>query len=301
MTVVSPSRVAIIINPISGTGGRPEAMRARVRLAGTLAQAHGLEPLIFVSERHGHIRELAQGARDAGATEVIAWGGDGTIHDVASVLAFGTATLGIVPSGSGNGLARELGLPLTPAEAFAVALGGRDRVIDCGEVDGRLFFNIAGIGLDARIAHQFAALGHDRRGFRRYLEIGAREIFRYQPDDYTIRVGEQSIQSRATLVAIANGRQYGNGAAIAPKARLDDGVLDVVVIDHRPALRALTQVWRVFAGQIDRVPGVHVLRGTDMEITSGRPMGYHLDGEIHTGGTTLRARVHKAALRVRVP
>jgi YegS/Rv2252/BmrU family lipid kinase len=296
----SSSRVAIIINPISGTGGRRGVLRDRVSMAGALAQRHGLDPLISVSERPGHIRELAQSALDAGATAVLAWGGDGTINEIGSVLAFRHATLGIIPSGSGNGLARELRIPLTAPEAFAVALGGDDRVIDCGELDGHLFFNIAGIGVDARIAHEFAAHGLERRGFRRYLEIGARELFRYRPDAHTIRVDAGTVRSHAMLIAIANGRQYGNGALIAPHARLDDGQLDVVIVEHRPAWRALVQVPQVFLGKVDRVSGVTIVRGERIEITSGRPMIYHCDGETHVGGAVVRARVHPAALRVRV-
>ena len=295
------SRVAIIINPISGTGGRRDVLHDRVSVAGALAQRHGLEPLMFVSERRGHIRDLAHSALAAGATTVLAWGGDGTINEIGSVLAFREATLGIIPSGSGNGLARELRIPLRAPEAFAVALGGADRVIDCGELDGHLFFNVAGIGVDARIAHEFSTHGLERRGFRRYLEIGARELFRYRPDVHTICVDAASIRSHAMLIAIANGRQYGNGAVIAPHARLDDGQLDVVVVEQRPAWRALMQVPKVFLGKVDRVRGVSILRGERVEITSGRPMIYHCDGETYAGGASLRARVHPQALRVRAP
>ena len=295
------SRVAIIINPISGTGGRRDVLRARVSMAGALAQRHGLEPMVFVSERPGHTRELAQSALDAGATTVLAWGGDGTINDIGSVLAFRQATLGIIPSGSGNGLARELRIPLTAPEAFAVALGGDDRVIDCGELDGHLFFNIAGIGVDARIAHEFSTHGLERRGFRRYLEIGARELFHYRPDAHTISVDADSVRSHAMLIAIANGRQYGNGALIAPHAKLDDGQLDVVIVEHRPAWQALLQVPKVFLGKVDRVRGVAIVRGEHVEITSGRPMIYHCDGETHAGGAVIRGRVHARALRVRAP
>jgi diacylglycerol kinase (ATP) len=295
------ARLPIIINPISGTGGKRDVLRSRVAMAESLADVHGRDPLVLVSERPGHTRELAQAALEGGAGEIIAWGGDGTINDVASVLAFHDATLAIIPSGSGNGLARELRIPLTAPDAFAVALGSRERVIDCGEIDGHLFFNIAGIGLDARIAREFSATGLARRGFRRYLEIGARELFRYRPDEHTIRVDGQTLRSHAMLVAIANGCQYGNGAKIAPHACLDDGQLDVVVVEQRSPWRSLAQVGRVFLGQIAAVKGVTIMRGADVEITSGRSVIYHVDGEPHVGAAVVHARVHPGALRVRVP
>jgi len=294
-------RVAVIINPISGTGGRLDIARARAEKAAALLLARGREPDVFLTERVGHARELAASALSHGVPLVIAWGGDGTINEVASVLAFSPAALGVIPSGSGNGLARELGIPFEPEKALAVALDGRELVIDAGELDGRLFFNIAGIGLDARVAHEFAAGGLVRRGFARYLEITARELFTYQPDEHTIVTDGEPQRERALLIAIANARQYGNGAIIAPEARVDDGLLDVVVIAHRSPLRALMQVPRVFLGQIARVPGVTMRRAADVEITSARPVLYHVDGEPFVGGASIRARIQPRALRVKVP
>jgi len=292
---------AVIINPISGTGGRPEVARARVELAASILRARQIEAEVHVTERPGHGRELARVALARGAGLVVAWGGDGTVNETASVLAFTTATLAIVPSGSGNGLARELGLPLNPRDAFEVAFGGVSRVIDAGEIEGRLFFNIAGIGLDARVAHRFAAGGLVRRGFARYLEIAVQELFTYRPEEHAIAVDGDVVRSRALVVAIANGRQYGNGAIVAPHASLDDGLLDVIVVEQRPLALALLQVPHVFAGTIDRVPGVITRRGRSVEITSGEPVIYHVDGEPFVGAASISARVRPGALRVRAP
>ena len=191
-----------------------------------------------MTERPGHARELAAAALARGVSTVLAWGGDGTVNEVASALAFRDAALAIIPSGSGNGLARELGIPLEPAGAFAVAFEGRELVIDAGELDGHLFFNIAGIGLDARVAHGFSAGGLRPARLCTVLEIAARELFTYNPEVHTIVTDGGSLRERALLIAIANARQYGNGALIAPWARVDDGQLDVVVIEHVAAARA---------------------------------------------------------------
>jgi diacylglycerol kinase (ATP) len=294
-------RVAVIINPISGTGGRLDVARARAEHAAALMESRGLAPHVFLTERPGHAHALAAATLRQGATLVLAWGGDGTVNEVASALAYHDAAIGIIPSGSGNGLARELGIPLTPDAAFGVAFDGRDFVMDAGEIDGRLFFNIAGIGLDARVAHEFAAGGLVRRGFARYLEITARELFTYRPDEHTIVTDGEQLRQRALLIAIANARQYGNGAIIAPDARLDDGRLDVVVIADRSPLRALLQVPRIFMGQIARVPGVTIRTAVEIEVVSGRPVIYHVDGEPFVGGASIRARTRPKALKIRTP
>jgi YegS/Rv2252/BmrU family lipid kinase len=296
-----PAQVAVIINPISGTGGRLDVARARAEHAAALLAASGREPQVFLSERAGHARDLTAAALARGVRLVFAWGGDGTVNEVASVLAFREATLAIVPSGSGNGLARELGIPPNPDGAFAVGIDGDELLMDAGELDGRLFFNIAGIGLDARVAHEFAAGGMVRRGFARYLEITARQLFTYHPDEHTIVTDGHVLRERALLIAIANARQYGNGALIAPQARVDDGRLDVVVIAHRSPLRALLQVPRVFQGRIADVPGVTMLTTTAVEITSARAVAYHVDGEPFAGAASIAGRVRPRALRVKVP
>jgi len=294
-------RAAVIINPISGAGGRPEVARRRAELAAALMSGNGVAGDIFVTERPGHARELAQAVLAQGVSLVIAWGGDGTVNEVASALAFRDAALAIVPSGSGNGLARELAIPFDPSAAFAVALGGAERVIDAGELDGRLFFNIAGLGLDARVAHQFAAHGLVRRGFVRYLEIAARELFTFEPHEYTIVADTVRVHSRAMIVAIANGRQYGNGALIAPAARLDDGRLDVVVVDHRSLFATMREVPKLFRGTLGQARGVRMLTASTVEVTSTEQVRYHVDGEPFVGGATIHAQIRPSALRVRVP
>src|SRR5690606_17971722 len=125
-----------------------------------------------------------------------------------------------------------------------------------GELDGRLFFNVAGVGIDARVAYEFAAQGLVRRGFGRYLQVAARELYTYNPAEQTVVTDGVAHRTRALLVALANSRQYGNGALIAPHARLDDGQLDVVIVEDRPLWRALLQVPRLFTGHLDRAPGV---------------------------------------------
>ena len=276
-------------------------MRGRAELAASLVAARGFDVQVFVTERPGHARELAAAVLEQGVRRILGWGGDGTVNEIGSAIAFRDATLGIIPSGSGNGLARELAIPFDPARAIEVALGGREYYIDAGELDGHLFFNVAGLGLDARVAHRFAAGRLVRRGFARYAVITARELFTYKPSEHTIVADGASMRAQTLLIAIANSRQYGNGAVIAPDARLDDGKLDVVVVAARSAIAALAQVPRVFMGQMSRIPGVATCTAVDIEITSAGPVVYHVDGEPYVGGASIAARAHPGALRVAVP
>ena len=301
ISVAEPS-IAVIINPISGTGGRIDVGRARAAQAADLIAARGGNPsLVFLTERPGHARELAAAAIAHGVDTVVAWGGDGTMNEVATALAFTDTALAMIPSGSGNGLARELKIPFDPVAALDVALRGREIVMDAGEIGGRFFFNIAGIGLDARVAHRFAVEGLERRGFSRYMALTIRELSGYVPDQLTVTTESSSITKRVLLVAIANGRQYGNGAIIAPAARLDDGRLDVVIVGHRSALRACVELPLVFIGCAGHVGGVTMETAESVEVTSPHPVLYHLDGEPIAGTLSIRARARPRALRIKLP
>ncbi len=288
--------VAIIVNPFSG-GATPAQGRRRAELASDVLTKFGEESDVFVTERRGHARELAAAAVRRGARLVIAWGGDGTVNEVGSALVFGLTALGIVPSGSGNGLARELGVDRKPDRAIAEALRAAPRSIDAGELGGRMFFNIAGLGFDAHVAACFDRDSAGRRGLSTYARLTAREMWGYQTCSYRI---DDTVVSRALLVTIANSSQFGNGARIAPLARVDDGRLDLVVFEETSRLRAIATIPRLFVGGFDRVKGVSVRQIERLTIESDRPMVFHVDGEPAEGGVTLDARVHPAALRVAV-
>ena len=298
MSTASGGRVAVIINPISGLGVRPDAARQRAELAAACLEAHRVDADIFVTERRHHARELAQAAVAHGATTVIAWGGDGTVNEVASALVFRDAALGVVPSGSGNGLARELGLPFEPRAAFELALGMRRRRIDAGELGGHLFFNVAGVGLDAEVAHRFAAGGLARRGLTMYVTRSAQALLSYRAMPVTLAVDGVAREVRPLLIAFANARQYGNGALIAPRARIDDGRLDVVVVDDRWLPGIIRRVPALFRGKLADVPGVTMLTAVAAEVTAPGTIRYHVDGEPCESTGTLRAAARPSALLV---
>ena len=267
-------------------------------MATDVVRQHGEDAQVFVTTHGGHARELAKTAVAAGARLVIAWGGDGTINEAASALAFGHVPFGIIPAGSGNGLARELAIPSEPRQAIAKALHATPRPIDVGEIEGRFFVNLTGIGLDAHVAARFNAPDNPRRGFRGYIAITTRALFTYVPQRYRITADARHVERTALLVAIANSPQFGNGARIAPGAVLDDGLLDVVTIEERSRFATVCNMPRLFNGTVGRIPGCTIDRARDITIEADSPMTFHVDGEPVEGGTRLHARVHHHALRI---
>ena len=202
---------------------------------------------MFVTERRGHARELAAGAVARGARLIVAWGGDGTVNEVASSLAFGQTPLGIVPSGSGNGLARDLGVAPRPEDALRRARSRRRRGRSTpASSGGRLFFNLAGVGFDAHVAACFDRDATGSRGLSSYVRITVRELVALSIGDYRIDAAAARRDRQALLVTFANGSQFGNGARIAPDARLDDGKLDLVVFEESSRLRTFAALPRLF-------------------------------------------------------
>jgi diacylglycerol kinase family enzyme len=157
------------------------------------------------------------------------------------------------------------------------------------------------VGLDAQVAHEFAVTGMRAPRLPALHRNRLAEVVFIPAGDYEIVADGVRWQTRALVVALANGRQYGNGAVIAPDARIDDGRLEVIVIGDRSALRALTQMPALFSGRIAQVPGITMTAAQEVSISSEAPMIYHADGEPCLGGTSIRARIRPKALRLRVP
>lgn len=288
---------AVIINPVSGGGlnrGRERAAQAARALASV-----GRPADIFLTERRGHARELAAAAVARGATLVCAWGGDGTVNEVGSALVRTNASLGLIPAGSGNGLARTLGVARDPARAIVDACRATPSAIDAGQCDGDWFFSVAGVGFDAHVAAGFDAAGLGRRGLSTYVWVAARGFTSYRARSYTIDGVRTS--RPALLVTVANAAQFGNGAWIAPQARVDDGHLDLVVVEERHRLASLWALPRLFTKTIDRVAGVTMRPVTRVVIADDEPFPYHLDGEPKAPTTSLSLEIRPGALRVSVP
>lgn len=290
-------RAAVIINPKSGRGvsGTPAEKEA---LARAVAAGCGVGVDIAFTERASHGRELALAFAAAGAGTVVAWGGDGTVNEVAGAVAGTASAFGIVPAGSGDGFATTLRVARDPRTALRAAFTGTVRPLDVGEVNGRPFLNLAGIGFDARVAKRFNLL--TRRGGLPYLLIGLHEGITYGGRAYRVHLDDQAFDLRAFLIVFANGQQYGNNAVIAPGARFDDGLLDALIIDARPFFPQLWRARRLFLGRGKRVDGIVRQAVRRAVVESDTPMELHLDGECVEAGTRVEVGVRPGALRVRM-
>ncbi len=293
------TRATVIINPISGPGATRDRAAAKVSLARATLANYGVSADVHMTQGAGHAHRLAAEAERQAVNLVVAWGGDGTINEVASALAFRSVPLGIVPGGSGNGLATDLGLPVDPAEALTVAVTGHERRVDAGDVDGTLFFNVAGIGLDAAIAERFAARSPRRRGAFGYVQLIVTELLRAHARPYTLTIDGERLERTALMIALANSRQYGIGALIAPSARVDDGRLELVVVEAQSLLRIAWRMPSLFRGTLEDSPGLLMRSVAEVRVSGEAPLVFHVDGEPRVGGATLRVSVHAAAIGVR--
>jgi YegS/Rv2252/BmrU family lipid kinase len=298
---VAAAEVVAIVNPLSGAGATPGVAQARAALVASHLEAAKLAGSVHLTERPLHAGEIARDAVSSGARMVIAWGGDGTINEVGAALAGSGIPLGIIPAGSGNGFASELGIPRVPDAAIEVALHGRAMAIDAGEMAGRLFFNIAGIGFDAVVAEGFNARSLGRRGLGPYVQIGLREALRYRACTYRIRLDDETFDSTALLIAFANGRQYGNNIRLAPRAVMDDGRLEAMVVEDRHPLSRLWSGRRLALGTADKAPRIIARSIQSALIECDGEMLYHLDGEIGRALGSISVRIHPGLLTVKVP
>jgi YegS/Rv2252/BmrU family lipid kinase len=290
----------VIINPLSGHGRYESQIDAHARLATNLLAAHGFEATIRPTTKAGDAHLFAKEAAAVGCDVVVAWGGDGTINEAASALIHTPVPLAIVPAGSGNGLASDLRVPFDARAALEIAATGRTMSIDAGQVDDCLFFNIAGVGIDAVIAARFNVRGLRNRGLAAYLQLSTAELLRYRSQTYEFAIDDEHVAHRAMLVAFANGRQYGNRLLIAPGARLDDGLLEVVIVDQ---LSLLSIAWRLpslFRGTLQPGRGVAMRAAKELRMRSSGPIPFHVDGEPRLGGEQLHVRAIPGALKVRV-
>lgn len=294
------TRALVVINPISGAGRRDGGGASEVELAQSALAASGYQADVVVTTGPGHATSAAREARARGVDLVVAWGGDGTMNDVARELAFTDVRLAIVPAGSGNGLARDLGVPRDARGALAVAAHGRPRRIDGGTINGERFFNVAGVGLDARVAQAFAD-HRGRRGLSGYARVGWRELLRYRAERYDVAWNGAAWSGRALFIAIANSRQYGSHGCIAPRARLDDGRLDIVIVGDQPLWRVLVRLPEFFSGTLQPRLGVRMEAVRQLRVQTDGRWDVHLDGEPRTISGPLEVAVDPQALMVMVP
>lgn len=291
--------VDLIVNPASGPESRHLPRPGRAAFVSRLLRDLGATAVRITETRGaGDGARAARAALEGGTDRVVVWGGDGTLNEVASCLLDTGVALGIVAGGSGNGLARGLGLPLAVDAAARVAMQGEPRDIDTGAADRHVFLNLAGIGFDALVAGRFNT-DNVRRGLLPYLTSILREWHAYRADTFQVRLDDAPpFEVVADFVVVCNGQQYGHGARVAAAAAFDDGLLDFVAVPPITAMRLARHGWRLFNGTLAGVPGVVTGRARRVHVTQDRPLHVHLDGEVQPAARTHAFEVRPRSLRV---
>jgi diacylglycerol kinase (ATP) len=227
---------------------------------------------------------------------IIAVGGDGTVNEIASSIAGTDAALGIIPFGSGNGLARFLGVPMNTEKAIRTLNEQRVELIDAAKLNGQWFFNMAGMGFDAHISEVFS---HDKtRGFEAYIRSAFREISNYKSETYHIEIDGVVYEREAFMLSFANSSQYGNNAHVSPDASVQDGLLDVCIIKPFPLYKFIGMGLRMFTKTSTGSKYVEIIRGKNILVRRTKPGPVHLDGEPQIIGTEAEINLVPASLRI---
>jgi YegS/Rv2252/BmrU family lipid kinase len=260
-----------------------------------------LDADIVLTQGPGHATALAREAIEAGCERIVAVGGDGTMNEAAQAMLHSRAALALVPCGSGNGLARHLGLPGSHADALELAVkeSASVRLLDTGAAAGHPFFNVMGIGLDADVSRRFNTLL--RRGLPAYARTALTAFVRRQNERCTIVCGNRRESLEVLLITVANSEQYGNGAVIAPGAQVDDGQLDLVAVRPVGLWSAAFLAARLFLGNLDKSSRVSRFQGARFEIERQAPGLIHTDGECHAVGSKFDVVVLPGSLQMVCP
>lgn len=289
-------KIRFILNPVSGKNKDTAQQRA--------SAIHAIFPQAEVAftQAPGHATELAREAAAHNFTAVIAVGGDGTLNETACGLLHTLTPLGVIPAGSGNGFARELGMSLSFKKALQQLRHTLIVPCDVGRANEKLFLNVAGVGLEAEIAWQFMEHGKTGpRGKWPYFKLGAQTVFSYQPRPWEIQTDTQSGFICPLSLAFANGRQYGSNFKIAPQASLTDGLLDMVEVHNLPKWQLALALPSFFTGTKPPFDVLQVTQVKHVVLLREGAFPFHVDGEPHQAQNKLEITVESNALKILLP
>ena len=290
--------IAFIINPISGNKEAQSAKRKLPKLIMQTLDTNQWLPNIVYTEYAGHATELAYQFARMGFDAVVAIGGDGTVNEVARGLKDSNTALGIIPMGSGNGFARHLSIPMRPQKAIELINHSEPISVDYGLANGKLFMCTCGTGFDAVVADQFAA--SNKRGFMTYVQNTIKQVFTYQPQSYHIVGDGLDVTHKAFLITFANANQWGNDAKIAPKASIQDGQMDIMLMSSHALLASASLALRLFTGSIDDSYFMDTIRAKEVTLIREEKAPFHIDGDPVEMEKDIQIKIVEDGLRVLV-
>ncbi|MBL1410519.1 diacylglycerol/lipid kinase family protein [Sphingobacterium faecale] len=285
-------KILFVINPISG-GKKKTAFNKKVLEVLDLKK---FNPTFQQTTKPNHAYELGKKAIEDKYDAVIAVGGDGTINELGAALVGSGIPLGIIPEGSGNGLALYLGIPMNETAAIRRLNRFETVDVDCGTVNGKPFFNIAGLGFDASVSDRFA--NDSIRGPIGYLRSVVNVLSKYKPCHYTLTIDGKKYEREAFMISVANSPQYGNNAYIAPNASVNDGLLDVCIVHKFPLYILPMMVYHLFNRSADQSEYVEIIPGKDILIERDDTGPVHVDGEPLVLPGNLQIEVKPSSLKI---
>ena len=287
-------KIAFIINPLSGTGKKEDIPK----LIQQELDATVFEPEVVFTEHRGHGTELAKAFVEKGFQIVVAVGGDGTVNEVGQSLIHTNSCLGIVPIGSGNGLARHLDIPMNIKKAIRQLNSSEPIMMDYGLVNSRPFFCTCGTGFDAYVSTEFAK--GKKRGIMSYIEKVITGYFTYKSQNYHLQGEGIDLNTKAFVITFANASQWGNNAYIAPQASVQDGKLDISIMSSFPIIAIPGLALQLFAKTIDKDLFMTTLRSRDIALIREESGPFHYDGEPYVEGKEILIKTIADGLRVMV-
>lgn len=290
-------KLVFIVNPKAGI--TPKSKVVIELLAGNIIPASKYIPEVLFTEYAGHASALAWEALTNRADIVVASGGDGTVNEVASVLAGTDIPMGILPAGSGNGLARCLGISMSYALALRTIIRANTKMMDVAMVNDTLYTSIAGIGFDAYVAQKFAE--SSIRGMISYMQIVLNEFSSYKPATYKLIIDGVPIEKQALMIIFANSDQFGFNTRIAPDAKVDDGFLDICIIRKMPVSQLLNAGYHLMKGTPAKSGYAEYYRGKNISIENITDPLMNIDGEPKIISSPVQINIKPLALKVIVP
>jgi YegS/Rv2252/BmrU family lipid kinase len=286
-------RIVFVINPTSGTTNKD----VMPQLIDKYIDSDSNDVSTVFTEYAGHASEIASKCVNEGVDVVVAVGGDGTVNEVARALTESDTALGIVPCGSGNGLARHLMLPMNVKGALEIINNGLVHSLDYGIIDGHPFFCTCGMGFDAFISKKFASAG--KRGPLTYIENVLKEGLKYEPETYELTLdGNETEPYKAFLISVANASQYGNDAYIAPQASMSDGFLDVVIMEPFDILEAPQVGIDLMNKTLNKSSKIKCFKAKDIRIRRKEEGAIHYDGDPIDAGKDIHIQLRPHAIKM---
>jgi diacylglycerol kinase (ATP) len=287
--------ILFIVNPISG----------KAKLAKIIKQINenlALEKYNVLYEKtkyRGHANEIASHYKEKGIKKIVAVGGDGTVNEVGSAIINTDISLGIIPRGSGNGLARYLSIPLNAKDAIKILNNPSIKIIDAAKIDDKYFFCTSGVGFDAHVGNIFNK--NKKRRSVNYFKTTIQEFFTYKPKKYKLYFNNQKKKVKSLLITFANAGQYGNNVYISPDARIDDGLLDLCILKPFPKSLMLQVGLKLIGRKINKSKYLEVFKCKEVLLKRKKKIKCHYDGESYKAGKKIKVKILPASLHVMIP